>query len=211
MRIVCISDTHNQHDALSLPQGDVLIHAGDFCGLGRTPEIESFAAWLAKQPFAHKVVIAGNHDKLFEKDNALARACLRRYCPKAHYLQDSGVEIDGVKFWGSPWQPEFCGWAFNLPRGPELARKWKAIPSDTHVLITHGPPYGILDLTSRGEHVGSEELMRELDLRLTPKVHVFGHIHEGYGTFTSRGTKFINACSCTEFYEPTNAPVVVDI
>lgn len=211
MRLVCISDTHNQHDALKLPEGDVLIHAGDFTGMGRTHEVEAFAKWLGAQPHKHKVLIAGNHDWLFERDSAQARALLARHCPSARYLQDSGVEIEGVKFWGSPWTPYFLNWAFNLKRGKPLAQKWAQVPADTCVLITHGPPHGIHDLTRHGLNVGCEELARELERRLRPKVHVFGHIHEGYGTYMRGGTKFVNASSCTEFYEPTNAPIVLDI
>lgn len=210
MRLVCISDTHNQHEALRLPSGDVLIHAGDFTGMGRANEVEAFAKWLGAQPHRHKILIAGNHDWLFERDNAQARAWLARYCPKVHYLQDSGVEIEGVKFWGSPWTPYFLNWAFNLKRGKPLADKWAQVPSDRQVLITHGPPLGILDLTRHGKNVGCEELAAALENRLRPKVHVFGHIHESYGTYTRNGTKFVNASSCTEFYEATNAPVVID-
>lgn len=210
MRLACISDTHNQHDALRLPSGDVLIHAGDFTGVGRSHEVEAFAKWLGAQPHRHKILIAGNHDWLFERDNAQARAWLARYCPKAHYLQDSGVEIEGVKFWGSPWTPLFLNWAFNLKRGQPLADKWAQVPSDTQVLITHGPPWGILDLTRHGENVGCKDLKDALNKQISPKVHVFGHIHEGYGTWTRLGTKFVNASSCTEFYEATNAPVVID-
>lgn len=211
MRLICISDTHNQHEALKLPEGDVLIHAGDFTGMGRAPEVEAFAKWFGAQPHKHKILIAGNHDWLFERDNEQARAWLMRHCPKVIFLQDSGIEIEGVKFWGSPWTPFFLNWAFNLKRGLPLAEKWSMIPSDTHVLITHGPTHGILDLTRHGKNVGCEDLRDALEKRLRPKLHVFGHIHEGYGTYTRNGTKYVNACSCNEFYEPTNAPAVVDL
>lgn len=211
MRLVCISDTHNRHDALRLPDGDVLVHAGDLTGSGRPWEVETFARWFGAQPHKHKILIAGNHDWLFERDNEQARAFLGLHCPSAHYLQDTGIEIEGVRFWGSPWTPLFLNWAFNLKRGLALANKWVRVPSDTQVLITHGPPHGILDLTRHGRNVGCEELAAALENRLRPKVHVFGHIHEGYGTYTRNGTKFVNASSCTEFYEPVNAPVVVDL
>lgn len=211
MRLICIADTHNQHEALKLPAGDVLIHAGDFTGAGRAAEVEAFAKWLGAQPHKHKLLIAGNHDWLFERDNALARALLGQHCPRAHYLQDTGAEIEGVKFWGSPWTPLFLNWAFNLKRGARLSAKWALIPADTQVLITHGPPHRILDLTRHGKNVGCEELADALHKRLRPKVHVFGHIHEGYGSYTRNGTKFVNASSCTEFYEATNAPVVVEV
>jgi len=92
------------------------------------------------------------------------------------------VIIEGVKFYGSPWQPRFFDWAFNLDRGEEIKKKWDLIPMDTDVLITHGPPYGILDLTHEGEKVGCEELMKAV-LRVQPKIHIFGHIHEAYGEY----------------------------
>lgn len=211
MRLVCISDTHNQHDALQLPGGDVLIHAGDFTGMGRVQEVEAFAKWFGAQPHPHKIVVAGNHDWLFERDHTQARALLARHCPGAHYLQDSGVDIEGVKFWGSPWTPLFLNWAFNLKRGRPLADKWAQVPLDTQVLITHGPPLGILDVTRHGLNVGCEELAAALENRLRPDVHVFGHIHEGYGTYTRNGTRFVNASSCTAFYEAINAPLAVEV
>jgi Icc-related predicted phosphoesterase len=128
-----------------------------------------------------------------------------------HYLQDSGVEINGVKFWGSPWQPWFHDWAFNLKTSTQLRSKWNLIPTDTDVLLTHGPPFGILDRTQRtGESVGCHELLLAVR-RVSPKLHVFGHIHEGYGMKQVGETLFANASTCTLQYRPTNSPVVVDL
>jgi Icc-related predicted phosphoesterase len=101
-------------------------------------------------------------------------------------------------------------WAFNLQRGPALREKWALIPEGTDVLITHGPPFGILDWTARGERVGCEDLL-EAVRRVKPRLHVFGHIHEGYGEHEQDGTRFVNASICTEAYQPTNAPIVVDV
>jgi hypothetical protein len=129
---------------------------------------------------------------------------------KAHYLEDSGIEIAGVKFWGSPWQPEFYDWAFNLPRGQALADKWALIPDDIDVLITHGPPLGILDQVITGDHVGCADLLEAVQL-IKPKVHIFGHIHEGYGRIEQNGTVFINASVCTARYRPINPPIVVEV
>src|SRR5690606_27797878 len=130
--------------------------------------------------------------------------------PGLTYLRDAGVEIDGVRFWGSPWQPEFFDWAFNLPRGEALAARWALVPEDTDVLITHGPPRGILDRTVTGTPVGCDDLRAALD-RLAPRLHVFGHIHEAYGRVEGPRTTFVNASVCDVRYRAVNDPVVVDL
>ncbi|HSS43975.1 MAG TPA: metallophosphoesterase [Thermoanaerobaculia bacterium] len=137
-RIVCVSDTHNRQGQFEVPDGDVLIHAGDLTGRGTLPEITAVNDWFGRLPHTNRVVIAGNHDFLFERENALARSLLTN----ASYLEDSGIEVQGLKIWGSPWQPWFYDWAFNLPRGPALAEKWRRIPEKIDVLVTHGPPSG---------------------------------------------------------------------
>ena len=188
MLFVAISDTHGYHDRLEVPDGDVLIHGGDLTKHGRLEDVEAFDRWLAGLPHRHKIVIAGNHDFCFQHRPREARALLRH----AIYLEDRAVEVEGVKFYGSPWQPEFFDWAFNLPRGPALAAVWAKIPDDTQVLITHGPPLGIGDLTHRGPHVGCEDLLRRVR-QVRPRLHVFGHIHEAAGRFDVDGTIFVNA------------------
>ena len=218
MRIVCLSDTHNLHDRIRVPDGDLLLHAGDATMHGTAEEIAAFDAWLASLPHPHKVVVAGNHDFLFERDPERARGLLRH----AVYLQDSGVEVLGLRIWGSPWQPWFFDWAFNLRRGAPLKAKWDQIPQETDVLLTHGPPHGILDrvggplprlmaaVTGQGAHVGCEEL-REAAFRLRPRLHVFGHIHECYGRETRDGTLFVNAANCDRAYRASNPPLVVEL
>lgn len=220
MRIVCISDTHQEHQRLRIPDGDLLVHAGDFCSLGTEREIHKFAKWLRSLPHRSKVIVAGNHDRFFEQQPGLARLYLEE--PGVTYLQDSGLQIEGVRFWGSPWQPWFMDWAFNLPRkGEALRQRWNLIPVDTDVLVTHCPPHGVLDQvrprrTSFGvEEEGSGPLgCEELRIRLPavkPALHVFGHIHDGYGVMRHGKTTFANACICTEDYEPTNIPLVFDL
>lgn len=208
MRLVCISDTHGLESTLtSLPSGDILVVAGDFTGNGSSQDIRFFSLWLKKQPFQHKVVIAGNHDTLFEYDPYSARAMLKN----CTYLEDSGVTIKGVHFYGTPWQPEFMHWAFNLPRGKQLQAKWDMIPDDTDVLITHCPPFGILDFANYSNaHVGDEDLLARVE-KIKSKVHIFGHIHEGYGQVEQEGTTFINASICDEYNNVKNPPIVVDI
>lgn len=205
MRLVVISDTHAFHDRLSVPDGDVVVHAGDVSMRGKRTEIEPFATWFRSLPHAHKLLIAGNHDFLFEREAPAARALLEGIV----YLEDSGVVLAGRSFYGSPWQPRFFDWAFNLDRGPALASKWACIPPGTEILITHGPPHGILDEV-RGKHVGDEDLLRRVT-EIGPRVHAFGHIHEGYGRFERGNTTFVNASICTARYEPLNAPIVVDL
>lgn len=206
MRIVCLSDTHGLHDRLTIPDGDLLLHAGDATGHGNPAEWESFARWLAALPHRHKVAIAGNHDFCCERHPAASRAAMRG----VHYLQDELVEIEGLRIWGSPWQPWFYDWAFNLQRGREIAAKWALIPDGIDILVTHGPPMGILDRTANGDDVGCEDLRRELG-RVRPRLHVFGHIHEAYGERVENGCRFVNASNCTLRYEPRQPPIVVDL
>jgi len=146
MKIVCLADTHGMHSKLEVPYGDVLIHAGDFCGMGRSLEVIAFNEWLGTLPHPAKIVIAGNHDRPFERDPSA-----RAFLTNAIYLQDSEVTVAGIRFYGIPWQPAFCNWAFNLQRGEELKRKWDIIPNGIDILITHGPPHKIGDLTLSGE------------------------------------------------------------
>ena len=213
LKIVCISDTHNCNDEISVPDGDILIHSGDATIRGTVDEIILFNEWFVGLPHKYKIFVAGNHDWLFETNNRFARSLLDN---SIIYLQDSAVEIENLKIYGSPWQPRFFDWAFNLNRGAELAEKWKLISDDTDILITHGPPNGILDEVPRKyfvENTGCEELRKKVEeLRLKNlKLHVFGHIHCGYGLTEKFGVKFVNASNCDESYEPTNLPIVVEM
>lgn len=188
MRIVCVSDTHGRHRDVTVPDGDVLVHAGDLTRYGRPEEVRDVGEWLGGLPHRHKVVIAGNHDFCFQEQPGLARP----HITHAVYLEDEAVTIDGVVFYGSPWQPWFGGWAFNLPRGPELAAVWAKIPAGTGVLVTHGPPHGILDATRRGESAGCLDLFNRV-FEVRPRLHVFGHIHEAAGRLDVDGITFVNA------------------
>jgi hypothetical protein len=127
------------------------------------------------------------------------------------YLEDSSTVIEGISIYGSPWQPWFYDWAFNLQRGPEIRRKWEAIPANVDILITHGPPIGHGDECVSGQRAGCVDLLYEIQHRIKPKFHVFGHIHEGYGVTTDGTTTFINASTCTIRYKPVNPPIVFDI
>jgi Icc-related predicted phosphoesterase len=209
-KLVLCSDTHEMHSRLTWPEGDILVHAGDFTMVGSPEKIEGFGNWLRDTPFSEVIIIAGNHDILFQKEPERARKLLSKH-DKIHYLEDSGCRIDGISFYGSPWQPEFgYGWAFTLAAEEELRNKWHSIPSNVQMLITHGPPAGILDFTKDGRHVGSTSLLTELNQRVKPQLHLFGHIHEGYGICKIEETKFVNASICNPDYMPIHSPLVLE-
>lgn len=205
VKIVAISDTHNLHWKMKIPEADILVHAGDISMEGKLADVRDFNEFLGQLPHRHKIVICGNHDFCFERDS---RA--RELITNAVYLQDEAIEVEGVKFYGSPWQPWFFDWAFNLPRGKALADKWAMIPPDTDVLITHGPPLGVGDLTMQGDRAGCADLLARVQ-EIKPRFHVFGHIHEGYGVTKDEHTTYVNACSCTIEYRATNAPIVFEV
>ncbi len=224
MRVVLVSDTHGHHNSIRVPEGDILIHAGDLTPSGGISEVAAAAKWLSSLPHRYKIAIAGNHDVLFERSPTEASSLLRS--AGVIYLQDKGISIDGLSIYGSPWQPEFMHWAFNVPRG-ELAKYWDQIPNLLDVLITHGPPYGILDQRvpagmrrlapwedeepfAGSDPIGCEELLAAVQ-RTKPRVHVFGHIHRGYGTTQNEHTTFYNASICNENYEPVNKPWMIDL
>jgi len=164
MKIVAISDTHGKHKGLKIPKCDILIHAGDFSNVGKHDEVERFLKWLVKQPAEHIIFCAGNHDLSFDYEPDFKEEMLRKYVwgttpsnTKIHYLEDSSIICKGIHFYGMPWCPKFGNWAFYLERGSkELKDKCNAIPLDTEVLITHGPPHGILDLTYSQDYAGCQ-------------------------------------------------------
>ncbi len=212
-KITFISDTHNKHNHLTskgmgniLGSGDVLVHAGDCTSMGKSHEITNFLNWFGMTDFKHKIFIAGNHDFGFEFHTDIAEEFKEK---GIIYLFDGEVVIDGVKFYGSPWQPEFHNWAFNLPRGEKLAEKWSKMPTDTDILITHGPAYGILDYAPMSGHVGCEELYKKV-FEVKPKIHVCGHIHDSYGQKSIDGVEFLNASVLDESYEYAHKPIVVE-
>lgn len=199
MRIIAIADTHLFTSDLTLPAGDMLIHAGDHARHGDLAELAEAAKWLGSLPFATKVAIAGNHDWGFVNTPKAARELFER--AGVCYLEDSGATIAGLRFWGSPWQPAYNDWAFNLPRGPSIAAKWDLIPRELDVLITHGPPRGIGDQSGFGERrAGCEELLARVQ-EVRPRLHCFGHIHEGGGQWQIDGTTFVN-CTTWECERP---------
>jgi len=209
MKICIISDTHNKHKRLGkLPDADVVIHCGDFTSMGHSHEIVDFMKWYSMLPYKHKIIIAGNHDILFEKSRLLA---LEKVPKNVIYLEDDGIEIEGLNFYGSPVQLPFMNWAFMRPE-EKLVQHWQAIPEDTDVLITHCAPHTIMDFgVYSNHHTGSPSLYWEVMNRIKPKIHCFGHVHSGYGQKTIEGTTFINASNLNDDYLCVNAPVVIEI
>jgi len=225
IRFVCVSDTHARHTKFPhpVPEGDVLLHAGDFTLNGGFSEVEHFNEWLGTLPHKHKVVIAGNHDVsfhpeyyekhwgAFHKKDKQNPEVIKKSLTNCTYLEDSETTIEGIRIYGSPWQPAFGGWAFNLERGKEIREKWDLIPENVDIVITHGPPSGRLGgITFDGTDAGCEDLKEVLVAR-KPLVHLCGHIHEGYGVREEGGILYINASICNLKYQPFRAPVVFDI
>jgi Icc-related predicted phosphoesterase len=211
MLITFISDTHERHREMTelLPGGDVIVCAGDVTNRGYSRPLRDFLEWFSILPYKHRIFIAGNHDFIFENYRSKAAEILKEY-PDVIYLEDSEVIIDGVKFWGSPVSPWFHDWAFNRQRGDEIREYWYKIPLDTDVLITHTPPKGYGDYTLRThDNVGCWDLFDIVTSQVKPKIHVFGHIHEGYGVDKNETTTFINASSVDFMYNPGNPPIVL--
>lgn len=207
-----------------LPKGDILLHAGDCTNVGRESEVSGFVDWFKNiEGFKYKIFIAGNHDFAFEQEPLWLNSYIepnRLLEKNVTYLEDGSIEIVSdefsrpIKIYGSPWQPEFYNWAFNLPRnGVVLKEKWDEIPIDTDILITHGPPHGIRDFVV--DRLGTLqvgcELLRERVDEVKPLMHIFGHIHGAYGVAYIKESVFVNACICTERYEPINKPLVFDL
>lgn len=212
MRLVLMADTHTFQADLEgkVPAGDLLIHAGDLGRAGDAAELAEVAAWLRALPHPHKVVVPGNHDALFEDDPGQARELFRGLS----VLIDEEITVGGLRVYGSPWTPRYHSWSFMKERGPPMASIWARIPYGVDVLVTHGPPRGVLDDASayRGgtwagpDLAGCEELARRVEL-VRPRVHAFGHIHGQQGVVERQGTRFVN-CTTSEC---EGRPVVLDL
>jgi Icc-related predicted phosphoesterase len=216
LNITLISDTHNKHNELTRDMigGDILIHAGDISSVGYLYQVRNFLEWFDKQPYTHKIFIAGNHDFCFEthiSENAVVDI-LNKF-GDVTYLMDNSVEIEGVKIYGSPWQARFYDWAFNLDRNSnELNSKWELIPDDTDILITHGPAWGYVDkVIGKTESLGCELLVRHIKDRVKPTLHVCGHIHSGRGHRFDGVTNFINASVLDEEYNYRYKPLNITL
>jgi len=253
-KIVLISDTHNKHrniyvlkpeDSLQnmdvlynisgnsfMPaEADMIIHAGDMSNMGYETEVEDFLKWFSELPYKYKILIAGNHDWLFELQRGIAKDMLKKY-PNIIYLENDFVEIDmnegfaslansgeegstivpsnKLKIWGSPITPWFHSWAFNKIRGDEINRYWAHIPDDIDILVTHGPPHGILDMVLEGSEKGCEMLMERIK-QIKPKLHVFGHIHEAAGHEEKDEIHFVNASLVNVRMQLMHKPTIFEV
>lgn len=207
MKLVVISDTHNRHAEIVVPDGDVLIHCGDATGRGTIAEMAAFNAWMGSLPHATKIYVPGNHDALPETNEMLAREIMSN----VEMLIGQSIIVQGLKFYGFPWTPTFFDWNFMLDRGAPMKERTDAIPSDTNILISHGPAYGILDaIKGRSEYLGCRDL-RDRILEVKPQIHVCGHIHSAHGLHVAHGTLHINAAQLNEQYKVGYKPVIVNI
>jgi len=233
MKVVLISDTHGRHDniyvmkpedsldnqetlyhisgGVFLPaEADMIIHSGDVSMRGTEHEVEKFLDWYSKLPYKYKILISGNHDFLFENQRTIAQELLAKY-PDIIYLESSEVIIEGIKIYGEPRQPWFHSWAFNVYRGEAIKKYWDAIPDDVDILVTHGPPFGILDMCMNGDVVGCEDLLNRIKELKNLKLCQFGHIHEDYGYVFKDGVHFVNASVLNLRYQLQNKPQIFEI
>ena len=232
MKLCIISDTHTKHKMLQhlggIPECDILVHCGDFTWVGKYWEVRNFMRWFLEQPARHKVLICGNHEETFDHNhknyNPTCRAIVTQCAyENFHYLENSSVTIEGLKFYGTPWTPFFYDWAFNgitdanlpfHPRGVSLTEIYNKIPEDVQILISHGPPYDILDMSERGdERTGSVE-MRKLTSEKLVQLRLFlcGHIHEARGEMVADGNvQFVNASTLDRSYSVVRPPILIDL
>lgn len=214
MKLVCISDTHSKHSKLEIPSCDILIHAGDWTGLGSYREITDFAKWLNQQEASHIVLVPGNHETIFEENLPHSLNWITDQCLAANVLINQSIEIEGIKIFGSPTTPTFFNWGFMKDRGEQIARVWDNIPNDTNILVTHGPAYSIMDRCPDGKLAGCEELYKRVFELPKLTHHVFGHIHvDEYNPVSYKeisGINFHNVSICTNQYIASNPITVID-
>lgn len=210
-RIVVISDTHNQHEKLVLPEGDILIHCGDFSGTGNYSDHFKFSKWMGEQNFKYKICTPGNHDRYSAEKLNISKDLFETHGVEL-LVDELSKQDHGLKIYGSPWTPRYGRWYWMRDRGRHIGVKWDNIPEKLDILITHGPPFGILDISVYDKiNVGCEELLKEVLIK-QPKHHVFGHIHHfGGQKHRTRWTDHHNAAICNEEYKPENKIVEFDI
>lgn len=221
---MAISDTHNRHEYVKIPECDILLHCGDYSGMGYKHEVIKFYKWLNEQPAKYKISIQGNHELYFEKNPEEMKKIALENCPGVYLLDNESVIIEGINIYGTPWTPYFFNWAYNGARNeseaalyniPLLKPIMDKIPEDTDILLTHGPPWGILDEivspsgAPSGRFVGCQDLYNRVKI-VKPDLHFFGHIHCGYGNKRQYGIDFYNVCICDENYQPNNPITIVE-
>ena len=230
IRFVFASDTHEAIGWESnIPDGDVFIHAGDFTMLGALQETKDFVSKLVKLPHKYKIIIAGNHEMTFDTEKfKLKRQVIEerfRYLKRIDdvkvkevvttnsniiYLENSDVTVYGYKIYGSPVQPYFYDWGFNVRRH-KIGEIWEKIPIDTEILVTHGPPLGFGDMNEDNEHVGCADLLKCVREKVKPIIHAFGHIHNDYGMWKDENTIYLNAAVLDIAYNIARNGIVIDL
>lgn len=216
LKIVSISDTHENHHQLIIPKCDILIHSGDCTNKGSLIKLYDFCNWFAQQPARYKILIYGNHELGFSEGSKRQEALDTPKQFGITYLENSEIIVEGIKIYGSPITPFYFAWEWNVHRGPEIAEKWKLIPEDTNILITHGPPYGILDLveddmSGRDRHQGCEELKKRIDQLKNLKLCIYGHLHGNAQFVELNGVKFVNAAIVDDRHRVIHEPVVIEL
>ena len=208
MKAACFSDTHHTPPPISLPEADFGIFAGDCSMPGKEAELRSFVQWYAQQPVTHKIFVPGNHDWFTERQEEKTKGIMAGN--GIIYLNNSGVTLDGISIWGTAVQPFFCNWAWNYPYENVREDWYSKIPDGVDILVTHCPPYGILDENPCGDLCGCPALRRQV-IRAAPRFHVFGHIHCARGIEKAFGTTFVNASICTEAYTVGGDAIIIDL
>lgn len=216
MKLVAISDTHGKWKKLEIPPCDILVSAGDYSFQGERHIIKNFHEWLNKQPAKHIISVQGNHEVWVQENFQEAKELALSVCPRVHFIEHDLIEIEGLKIFGSAWTPWFLDWAYNAHRGPEIKRYWDQIPLDIDILITHGPPAGILDVVYNRygvpqERVGCQDLMDTILKCPNLKNHFFGHLHGSHGYKEFMDKHFWNVAICGETYTPDYEPTIVEI
>jgi len=214
VKICVLSDTHNQHKLFPITPCDIAIHCGDFSSMGYLHECKAFLEWFSVQPAKHRIFISGNHDSVvpFEQP-ILFREIVKEY-PGVTYLENEGITVEGLKFWGRAMTPTFNDWAFMAdPGSPKMVSSLDIIPTDTDVLITHGPPYQILDNTEDNQQVGCKDMRYWLENGVRkPRLIVCGHIHHGRGVHLyGDKTTIVNAAVLNDWYRFQGNLMKIDI
>ncbi|KAH0786308.1 metallophosphoesterase domain-containing protein 1 [Histomonas meleagridis] len=229
IRLLCLSDTHGMHEQIPQEQlfkCDILIFAGDFSNLGNPKEVASFVKWIDALGIKNNIVIAGNSDLPFETKKLEHFRNIYQSYSKTNipiedvknyvlddknitYLEHNSCVIDGIKIFGSPYQPEFKDLAFNM-YGNDAVSRWSDVPNDADIIITHGPPKEIGDTTSTGFHAGCPELRKAIE-KAKPALCIFGHIHEAHSIQTIGETLYCNVSILDGKNHVANKPTYIDM
>jgi Icc-related predicted phosphoesterase len=210
MTIVALSDTHGNHARVNIPSGDIVIYSGDCTHKSTFSEIVNFVQWYSSLKIRYKILVAGNHDRFMAKHPYEFSQILRN--SDIIYLENNSVQIEKYKFYGSPFSLSFGGTgAFTYPNEEMAKPIWNSIPIDTDFLITHGPPKGFRDFSkTEGRHSGCSVLLAQV-LKIKPKYHFFGHIHEAYGIESNGDSVFVNSSLVDGSEDVVNNPVIIQV